>query len=296
LSSILAVKFGRGLEDYEIGDPIDLKVAAKLADYASFAFGIPIPINQVGVGANAFAHESGIHADGALKDRYNYELYDHELLGLEDVEALPRGRVITTGEFGGLAGFKHVYERLGISFASDEEARFIFDLVQRASAHNQKSLRDDELRFIAAYPQQVRTIMMNAEESYFLDFDATCEFMEKVEEMEAKVKAYVGKDRVCLIALEPRGPRYARVLVDHIRANEKNLVMASFNSATGKLDDERKLRGKDKYLVVDNDIITGNPLRAVLAFLESKGIAREKIRIAVLQDRTGKTADFCCGG
>lgn len=39
-------------------------------------FGVNIPINQPAVGDNAFAHESGIHADGALKDRRNYELYD----------------------------------------------------------------------------------------------------------------------------------------------------------------------------------------------------------------------------
>ncbi|WP_165502805.1 homocitrate synthase/isopropylmalate synthase family protein, partial [Actinomadura fibrosa] len=32
-------------------------------------------------GRNAFAHESGIHADGALKDHGNYELYDEETLG-----------------------------------------------------------------------------------------------------------------------------------------------------------------------------------------------------------------------
>ncbi len=37
-----------------------------------------IDVIGFGAGANAFAHESGIHADGALKDRRNYELYDFE--------------------------------------------------------------------------------------------------------------------------------------------------------------------------------------------------------------------------
>ena len=56
-----------------MGGPINLKTVWKLAHYVADAFGVPMPINQPGVGANAFAQESGIHADGALKDRYNKE-------------------------------------------------------------------------------------------------------------------------------------------------------------------------------------------------------------------------------
>ena len=159
LSCILGLKFSRGMEDYEIGDPLNLKVSARLANYVSYAFGVPIAINQPGVGANAFAHEAGIHADGALKDRRNYELYDYELLRLE-LEASPlKGRIITTGEYGGLAGFKYVYSRLGITFDTNEEAEQILRLVQYANAHNQLPLTDDELRFITKYPEQVRKIL-----------------------------------------------------------------------------------------------------------------------------------------
>jgi isopropylmalate/homocitrate/citramalate synthase len=159
LSCILALKFAREMDDYQIGDALNLRVSAKLANYVSYAFGVPIPINQPGVGGNAFAHEAGIHADGALKDRRNYELYDFELLGLDLEAPPPRGRVITTGEFGGLAGFEHVYERLGITFASKKEASQILELVRYATAHNQLNLTDDELRFIARYPDQVRQIL-----------------------------------------------------------------------------------------------------------------------------------------
>ncbi len=159
LSCILAIMFAREMDEYRIGDPLDLRVSAKLAQYVSYAFGVPIPINQPGVGENAFAHEAGIHADGALKDRRNYELYDCELLGLDLEAPPPRGRVITTGEFGGLAGFEHVYERLGITFGSRKEASQILELVRYATAHNQLNLTDDELRFVARYPEQVRRIL-----------------------------------------------------------------------------------------------------------------------------------------
>ncbi len=160
VSILLALKYSHGFEDkVHLADKIDLKKSWKLARYASYAFDIPIPIKQVGVGANAFAHESGIHADGALKDRRNYELYDPEDVGRGEPELLQTGRVITTGEYGGIKGFRHVYDDLGIHFHDDKEARKILELVQYANLHTQKPLTDDELRFIAENPEAVSKIL-----------------------------------------------------------------------------------------------------------------------------------------
>ncbi len=160
VSIILALQYAHGFEDkVHLEDGVDLKKAWKLARYTSYAFDIPIPIKQVGVGANAFAHESGIHADGALKDRRNYELYDPEDVGRGEPELLQTGRVITTGEYGGLKGFRHVYDELGIHFHNDREARKILELVQYANLHTQKPLTDDELRFIAEHPAEVSKML-----------------------------------------------------------------------------------------------------------------------------------------
>src|SRR6266700_1133481 len=82
LSTLLALRHGFGLAGRaEIGDPVDESWARRFALWASYAFGQPLTAGQPGVGRNAFAHESGIHADGALKDRHNYELYDDDALG-----------------------------------------------------------------------------------------------------------------------------------------------------------------------------------------------------------------------
>jgi isopropylmalate/homocitrate/citramalate synthase len=160
LSCILAVKFARGMAGrLEFGQEPNLSIAWKLAHYVADAFGLPLPINQVGVGDNAFAHESGIHADGMLKDRHNYELYDHELLGRAQWSYKPTGRIITTGEFGGMTGLRYVYERLGITFESDETALQTLNLVQAANAHNHMQLSPDELRFIVDYPVQVHRLL-----------------------------------------------------------------------------------------------------------------------------------------
>jgi len=159
LSCIVAMKFGQDMDAYSIGDTINLEVSSKIAKYTAYAFGHPLPINQPGVGSNAFAHEAGVHADGTLKNRRNYELFDYELLGIDDQERVNSGRVITTGEYGGLAGFKHVYGNLGIEFPDDSTADEILELVRFANAHTQLPLLPDELTFIAKYPDQVRKVL-----------------------------------------------------------------------------------------------------------------------------------------
>lgn len=160
VSVILAVKKASGLAGkYELDERVDLTKAWKISKYASYAFGVPIPINQVGVGGNAFAHESGIHADGALKDRRNYELYDYEELGRGEPEIIDTGREITAGEYSGIKGFRNVYDQLEIEFHNDREANDILELVRYANVHTQKPLVEDELRFIAKYPEMARKIM-----------------------------------------------------------------------------------------------------------------------------------------
>ena len=159
VSVILAIKYGSGMEGkYMLDEKIDLKAAWKICKYASYAFGVPIPINQPGVGANAFAHESGIHADGALKDRRNYELYDYEELGRGEPEIIETGRKITAGEYSGIKGFRNVYEKLEVEFKDDAQAAEVLELVRYANVHNQKPLVDDELKFIAKYPDTARKI------------------------------------------------------------------------------------------------------------------------------------------
>jgi len=162
VSVILAIKHGNGMQKYTLDERVNLKMAWKICKYASYAFGVPVPINQPGIGANAFAHESGIHADGALKDRRNYELYDFEELGRGDPEIIETGRKITAGEYSGIKGFRNVYEKLEVEFRDDAEATQILELVRYANVHNQKPLVDDELQFIAKYPDIARKIFTMA--------------------------------------------------------------------------------------------------------------------------------------
>ena len=160
VSCLLAILKSAGFKnEYHIDPNIDLSKAWQLAKYTAYAFGVPIPINQPAVGDNAFAHESGIHADGALKDRRNYELYDYEELGRGEPEIIETGRMITTGEYGGIKGFRNVYNNLEIEFKDEHEARNILELARYANVHTQKPLTTSELRFIYYYPDIAAKVM-----------------------------------------------------------------------------------------------------------------------------------------
>ena len=160
ISCLLAVLKSSGFQSkYQIDPNIDLSKAWKLAKYTSHAFGVPIPANQPAMGSNAFAHESGIHADGALKDRRNYELYDFEELGRGEPEIVETGRMITVGEYGGIKGFRNVYKNLELEFRDEDEARNILELARYANVHTQLPLTDSELKFIYYYPDIAAKVM-----------------------------------------------------------------------------------------------------------------------------------------
>ncbi len=160
VSTILAVKKSSGFaKRYKLDEHIDLRYAWKICKYASLSFRVPIPVNQPAVGENAFAHESGIHADGALKDSRNYELYDYTEVGRGHIEMIETGRQITAGEYSGIKGFKNVAGRYKLKFKDEEEARKILELVRYANVHTQKPVTEDEMKFIARYPEQARKIM-----------------------------------------------------------------------------------------------------------------------------------------
>jgi homocitrate synthase NifV len=160
VATILALLKSKNFaQNYQLDMTIDLSKAWKIAKYASYAFGVPIPLNQPGVGSNAFAHASGIHADGVLKDPSNYELYSFEELGRGEPDKVETGREICSGEYGGISGFSHIMGKIEISFKDVAEADKILELVRFANVEAQKPLVEEELLFIAKYPQITRKLL-----------------------------------------------------------------------------------------------------------------------------------------
>ncbi len=81
--------------------------------------GFPVQPNKAIVGANAFAHESGIHQDGVLKNRETYEI-----MQAEDVGWTANRMVL--GKHSGRNAFKTRMHELGVEFASEEELNDVF--------------------------------------------------------------------------------------------------------------------------------------------------------------------------
>jgi homocitrate synthase NifV len=160
VATVLAVTKSKGFaEKYRLKKPIDLTRAWKVSRFASYAFGVPIPINQPGVGANAFAHSSGIHADGVLKDPENYELYSFNEVGRGDPEFVETGSEICSGEYSGISGFKHIMGQMAVSFDDATPAEEILELARYANVASQRPLVEDELLFIAKYPKIAKKLL-----------------------------------------------------------------------------------------------------------------------------------------
>ncbi len=156
---LAATKSKEFASKYKLAGSIDLSKASKIAEFTSYAFDVPIPINQPGVGSNAFAHASGIHADGVLKNPGNYELYGYEELGRGLPIKVETGREIITGQYSGISGFSHVMGKLEVQFNSRDEANEILELVRYANVESHKPLVEDQLLFIARYPEIARKLL-----------------------------------------------------------------------------------------------------------------------------------------
>ena len=106
------------------------------SDLVSKMMRMPVQANKAIVGKNAFAHSSGIHQDGFLKNRENYEVIDPV-----DVGALPSSIVLTARS--GKHALLHRLEKLGYTFEKEELIK-IYDKFL-VLADSQKEVNDKDL-------------------------------------------------------------------------------------------------------------------------------------------------------
>lgn len=101
--------------------------------------GMLVQRNKAVVGANAYAHSSGIHQDGVLKERSTYEIIDPKLVGAEKSEIVLTAR-------SGRHGLKHRLSELGFSFTEERfEALYQAFL---AMADTKSEVGDEDLRVL----------------------------------------------------------------------------------------------------------------------------------------------------
>ena len=101
---------------------------------------MPVQPNKAIVGRNAFAHSSGIHQDGVLKNRESYEIIDPKEVGIDDNAILLTAR-------SGRAALKHRLQTLGVELEQEALDKVYEEFLKLAD--RKKDLNDDDLLMLA---------------------------------------------------------------------------------------------------------------------------------------------------
>ncbi|WP_455380955.1 2-isopropylmalate synthase, partial [Acidihalobacter prosperus] len=137
---VMAVRTRRDIFDCDTGlDTTQILPASRLV---STITGFPVQPNKAIVGANAFAHESGIHQDGVLKSRETYEIMSAEDVGWKTNR-------IVLGKHSGRNALRTRLEELGIEFASEEELNDAFIRFKRL-ADKKHEIFDEDLQALVS--------------------------------------------------------------------------------------------------------------------------------------------------
>jgi 2-isopropylmalate synthase len=107
----------------------------------SMVTGIMVQPNKAIVGANAFAHEAGIHQDGVLKNRLTYEIMEPETIGLSKNK-------LVLGKHSGRHAFKKKIEELGHDISGDE-LNHLFEKF-KSLADKRKEILDEDIEVLVA--------------------------------------------------------------------------------------------------------------------------------------------------
>ena len=108
---VMAIKTRNDLMPYNTG--IKTELISKASKIVSNATGFPVQFNKAIVGKNAFAHESGIHQDGMLKNRETYEIMTPESVGVKKTS-------LVMGKHSGRHAFKDKLNSLGYPDLTDD--------------------------------------------------------------------------------------------------------------------------------------------------------------------------------
>lgn len=143
---VMAVKT-RG-DVFNVETRIDTTQIVPTSRLVSGITGYPVQPNKAVVGANAFAHESGIHQDGVLKHRETYEIMRAEDVGWS-------ANKLTLGKLSGRSAFRARLEDLGHKFRSDAELAEAFARFKDL-ADKKQEIFDEDLQALVSQTDPAR--------------------------------------------------------------------------------------------------------------------------------------------
>ncbi len=131
---VMALKY---IEGIDLG--INTAKFREISEYVAKASARAIPVWKAIVGTNVFAHESGIHADGVLKNPRNYEVFEPGEVGLT--------RQLVVGKHSGSHTILHKFKEFGIDI-TDKEANELLAMSRAMAVDLKRPLFDKELMYI----------------------------------------------------------------------------------------------------------------------------------------------------
>ncbi|MFC4023970.1 2-isopropylmalate synthase [Oceanobacillus longus] len=130
----VALKIRSDYYPYETG--LKLNEIKRTSDIVAKLTGMYVQANKAIIGRNAFAHESGIHQDGVLKNAETYEIITPELVGVTS-------NTLFLGKHSGRHAFKDKVKEFGVEL-SEAEVKEAFDQFKKLTDHK-KEVTDDDL-------------------------------------------------------------------------------------------------------------------------------------------------------
>jgi 2-isopropylmalate synthase len=182
--------------------------------------GFPVQPNKAIVGANAFAHESGIHQDGVLKHRETYEIMRAEDVGWG-------ANKIVLGKHSGRKAFRNHLQGLGIELNSEEELNRAFDRFKDL-ADKKHEIYDEDLQALVT-----DTLATESEQFKLVALKVCSEIGEKPHaDLTLNVK---GVEKT--VASEGSGPVDATFkAIETLVKSDCNLLLYSVNNITDGSD------------------------------------------------------------
>lgn len=130
----------RSRKNLNLATNINPKKIYRTSRLVSTLMRMPVQPNKAIVGRNAFAHSSGIHQDGVLKRRENYEIINPKTVGVNESSILLTAR-------SGRAALKHRLEKLGYTFSKQALDSIYEEFVKLADS--KKEIVDEDLKVLA---------------------------------------------------------------------------------------------------------------------------------------------------
>ncbi len=230
---------------------IDATQIVQASKLVSGITGYPVQPNKAVVGANAFAHESGIHQDGVLKHRETYEIMSAESVGWSTNR-------LTLGKLSGRNAFKTRLHEIGIELGSEEALNAAFKRFKDL-ADKKREIFDEDLQALIT-EEEIEHV-----ENEFYRLVSLTAHSETGEPPYAKlVVAEDGKERHC--EAQGSGPVDAAFkAVETVAKSGATLLLYSVNNITSGTDAQGEVTvrlSKDGRIVngqgADTDIVVAS--------------------------------------